>query len=96
MDPCEADDMYNDFYHEIPWRQRHDVKNGESFLQPRLTAWYGDFSYSYSGIRHEANTDVSYLNSVNSVYCYFTSSFVVIIFFKFVFITCFIILKCWL
>lgn len=58
LDPTEADDMYNDFYHEIPWRQRHDVKNGESFLQPRLTAWYGDFPYSYSGVRHEANTEV--------------------------------------
>ena len=53
--------MYNDLYHEVPWRQRSDVKNGESFLQPRLTAWYGDFPYSYSGVRHDANTEVRFL-----------------------------------
>ena len=58
IDPAEADDIYNDLYHEVPWRQRSDVKNGESFLQPRLTAWYGDFPYSYSGVHHEANTEV--------------------------------------
>ena len=53
--------MYNDLYHEVPWRQRSDVKNGESFLQPRLTAWYGDFPYSYSGVQHDANTEVRLL-----------------------------------
>lgn len=57
IDPTEADEIYNDLYHEVPWRQRSDVKNGESLLQPRLTAWYGDFPYSYSGVRHEANTE---------------------------------------
>ena len=58
LDPAEADTIYNDLYHEVPWRQRSDFKNGESFLQPRLTAWYGDFPYSYSGVRHEANAEV--------------------------------------
>ncbi|VDI02179.1 alpha-ketoglutarate-dependent dioxygenase alkB homolog 3 [Mytilus galloprovincialis] len=57
LDPAEADTIYNDLYHEVPWRQRSDFKNGESFLQPRLTAWYGDFPYSYSGVRHEANAE---------------------------------------
>ncbi|CAC5403160.1 ALKBH3 [Mytilus coruscus] len=57
LDPTEADTIYNDLYHEVPWRQRSDFKNGESFLQPRLTAWYGDFPYSYSGVRHEANAE---------------------------------------
>ncbi|KAK3098692.1 hypothetical protein FSP39_022094 [Pinctada imbricata] len=59
IDPDEANDLYDDLYHNIPWRQRNDVdkKTGESFLQPRLTAWYGDFPYSYSGLTHEPNTE---------------------------------------
>lgn len=57
--PKEADVMFDILFHELPWRQRSDVKNGEKYLQPRLTAWYGDFPYSYSGVTHEAHTDVS-------------------------------------
>lgn len=50
--------MYDELYHGLPWRQRSDMKNGEKYLQPRLTAWYGDHPYSYSGITHEACTEV--------------------------------------
>ncbi|KAH3728630.1 alpha-ketoglutarate-dependent dioxygenase alkB homolog 3-like [Dreissena polymorpha] len=54
----EADSLYETLFHELPWRQRTDVKkDGEKFLQPRLTAWYGDHPYSYSGLTHEARTD---------------------------------------
>lgn len=54
LDPKEADWMFTELHHELPWRQRSDVKNGEEYLQPRLTAWFGDHSYSYSGVTHEA------------------------------------------
>ncbi|XP_062570791.1 alpha-ketoglutarate-dependent dioxygenase alkB homolog 3-like [Saccostrea cucullata] len=55
IDPEEANVIYDALYHELPWRQRSDVKKtGESFLQPRLTAWYGDIPYSYSGLTHQA------------------------------------------
>ncbi|ELT92602.1 hypothetical protein CAPTEDRAFT_105332 [Capitella teleta] len=47
--------MYEQLFSELPWRQRSDVKSGVSYLQPRLTAWFGDFPYSYSGVRHEGN-----------------------------------------
>ncbi|XP_006815184.1 alpha-ketoglutarate-dependent dioxygenase alkB homolog 3-like [Saccoglossus kowalevskii] len=36
---------------ELPWKQRFDVKrDGTSYKQPRMTAWYGDLSYAYSGV----------------------------------------------
>jgi len=36
---------------ETPWRQDSIVLFGKRHLQPRLTAWYGDASYTYSGLR---------------------------------------------
>ncbi len=35
------------------WRQEEITVYGKSYLQPRLSAWHGDLSYSYSGIRLE-------------------------------------------
>ena len=55
----ECEQVYEDLFSELPWRQRSDVKNGETYLQPRFTAWFGDHPYSYSGVRHEANIQVS-------------------------------------
>ena len=33
------------------WRQEEITVYGKPYLQPRLSAWYGDLAYSYSGIR---------------------------------------------
>ncbi len=33
------------------WRQEEITVYGKPYLQPRLSAWHGDLSYSYSGIR---------------------------------------------
>lgn len=57
IDPKEADWMLEQLHVEIPWRQRSDVKNGITYLQPRLTAWFGDHPYSYSGVTHDANIE---------------------------------------
>jgi len=35
------------------WRQEQITVYGKPYLQPRLSAWYGDLAYSYSGIRLE-------------------------------------------
>ncbi len=35
------------------WRQQEISVYGKAYLQPRLSAWYGDLGYSYSGIRLE-------------------------------------------
>ena len=33
-----------------PWRQQQIKVYGKKYFQPRLSAWYGDEAYSYSGI----------------------------------------------
>jgi alkylated DNA repair dioxygenase AlkB len=35
------------------WRQERITVYGKPYLQPRLSAWHGDLSYRYSGIRLE-------------------------------------------
>ncbi len=41
---------------DTPWRQEEITLYGKACLQPRLSAWYGDLPYSYSGIRLEPLT----------------------------------------
>jgi alkylated DNA repair dioxygenase AlkB len=36
-----------------PWSQQQITVYGKPCLQPRLSAWYGDLNYSYSGITME-------------------------------------------
>lgn len=36
---------------EIPWSEEDVVIFGKAYKQPRLIAWYGEHSYSYSGSR---------------------------------------------
>jgi len=36
-----------------PWSQQQITVYGKHYLQPRLSAWYGDLNYSYSGITME-------------------------------------------
>jgi len=38
---------------ETPWRAESVVVYGKRHLQPRLSAWYGDAAYTYSGLRLE-------------------------------------------
>jgi alkylated DNA repair dioxygenase AlkB len=38
---------------DCEWRQERIVVYGKPYLQPRLSAWHGDCSYRYSGIRLE-------------------------------------------
>ncbi len=38
---------------ETPWRADTIVVYGKRWLQPRLSAWYGEASYTYSGLRLE-------------------------------------------
>ena len=38
---------------DTEWRQEEITVYGKPYLQPRLSAWYGDLGYSYTGIRLE-------------------------------------------
>ncbi|KAL8573515.1 hypothetical protein ACOMHN_047786 [Nucella lapillus] len=55
LDPQEASVLFEQLFHNIPWRQRSVIIRGTSYLMPRLTAWFGEQPYSYSGIMHDAN-----------------------------------------
>jgi len=38
---------------DTAWCEEEITVYGKAYLQPRLSAWYGDLAYSYSGIRLE-------------------------------------------
>jgi alkylated DNA repair dioxygenase AlkB len=46
-------DIFARLLAETPWREESVRVYGKRHLQPRLTAWYGDASYTYSGLRLE-------------------------------------------
>ncbi len=50
--PAAADRAFADLRAEIDWRQETAMLFGRRIPLPRLTAWYGDTGYAYSGIRH--------------------------------------------
>ncbi|MFB9135796.1 alpha-ketoglutarate-dependent dioxygenase AlkB family protein [Vibrio olivae] len=50
LDANEADDLFQTCYQQLAWRQESITLFGNSVLQPRLQAWYGDACYQYSGL----------------------------------------------
>lgn len=51
--PKPADELLAELIATTPWRAESITLYGKTFLQPRLTAWYGDAAqttYSYSGL----------------------------------------------
>lgn len=44
---------FEELKNATPWSQRVMHMYGREVAQPRLTAWYGDVAYSYSGIVNE-------------------------------------------
>ncbi|KAM8970668.1 alpha-ketoglutarate-dependent dioxygenase alkB homolog 3 isoform X2 [Sarcophilus harrisii] len=55
IDSEEADWIFEQLCQDIPWKQRTGNREGMSYLQPRLTAWYGELPYTYSRITMEPN-----------------------------------------
>jgi alkylated DNA repair dioxygenase AlkB len=51
--PMSNAEVFARLLNETPWREESVVVYGKRHLQPRLTAWYGDASYTYSGLRLE-------------------------------------------
>ncbi len=46
----EADRLYSELYTQINWQQEFLKIYGKAVPLPRLTAWYGEKQYAYSGI----------------------------------------------
>jgi len=49
----DYEDLLQRLIADSEWRQERITVYGKPYLQPRLSAWYGDLSYRYSGIRLE-------------------------------------------
>jgi alkylated DNA repair dioxygenase AlkB len=48
--PLEADLLFETLFSTLQWRQESVRLFGKLVPQPRLVAWYGDASYTYSGL----------------------------------------------
>jgi len=48
--PASTADVLAQLIRDTPWRADTIVVYGKRYLQPRLTAWYGEASYTYSGL----------------------------------------------
>jgi len=52
VDPgCDWDTPLRQLIGDTAWRQEQITVYGKPYLQPRLSAWFGDLGYGYSGIR---------------------------------------------
>jgi len=48
--PASPAQVLEQLIRETPWRAETVVLYGKRYLQPRLTAWFGEASYTYSGL----------------------------------------------
>ncbi|MCG2585291.1 alpha-ketoglutarate-dependent dioxygenase AlkB [Massilia sp. TS11] len=48
--PLPSAELFARLQAETPWRAESILVFGRRHLQPRLTAWYGDAGYTYSGL----------------------------------------------
>jgi hypothetical protein len=49
----DADKLYRHCISSVDWRQESMSFGGKNIKLPRLTAWYGDAGYFYSGIENK-------------------------------------------
>lgn len=49
----DFDYLLDKLVRDSAWRQEEITVYGKAYRQPRLSAWYGDLGYSYSGIQLE-------------------------------------------
>ena len=50
--PADADALMDDLVRHLDWQQEHARFGAKVVALPRLTAWYGDVGYAYSGVYH--------------------------------------------
>lgn len=50
----EGDRLFTDFLHTLPWKTEHIRIAGQTIPVPRLSCWFGDAAYTYSGITMQA------------------------------------------
>lgn len=55
MEPDDADRTFERLKGTIVWQQETAKIHGKEMPVPRLTAWYGEVAYRYSGVYHPAS-----------------------------------------
>lgn len=58
---------FNQLITDIDWQTETLFLFGRHIQVPRLTAWYGDVAYTYSGIRHKPKKWLPILNELRSL-----------------------------
>lgn len=48
--------MFSSLLAELPWSQKTNHRQGEAYVEPRLTCWYGELPYTYSNSTMQANS----------------------------------------
>lgn len=62
--PKEADGYLDLLQHEVDWKQEKIKLFGREQLMPRLTAWYGDKAYTYSGLENRPQPWIPVLQEI--------------------------------
>ena len=62
----ESNVYFQKLSHEIEWQQESITMFGKKIPQPRLTAWYGDKSYTYSGLTWQPKPWNSILSEIKT------------------------------
>ena len=60
IEPKECEEIHSALFSELQWRQREETRLGVTYLQPRLTAWFGDIDYTYGSVTQYADKNVSF------------------------------------
>ncbi len=63
----DSEDLMAGLMQEVPWEERAITVFGRKVMQPRLACWYGDVSYSYSGITLEPRSWLPRLSRLKSL-----------------------------
>ena len=64
--PASPAQVLEQLIQETPWRAETIVLYGKRYLQPRLTAWFGEASYTYSGLTLAPAAMTPLLNGLRS------------------------------
>ncbi len=64
--PEQSDLYFNQLQQEITWKQEHISMFGKELLMPRLTAWYGDKAYTYSGLQNKPQPWLPVLSDIKA------------------------------
>jgi len=66
LDPSEAGDLFAVLTTSIPWEQKTILMYGRELAVPRLTCWFGDAAYTYSGTTNVAHAWLPQLETLRA------------------------------